>query len=170
MAIKKCKECKKEVSSKAKTCPHCGIDNPGMEVSPLASGCLVLGIIAIFLGYMIGSGDDNKPSQTITAEKEDQCRKDLQCWGDKHLLGAGVYCDSDIERLALNDHKWTDGMFEPKFSKFRWADIDQGIITYIGDKIKFQNGFGAWKNYIYECDYDPIKKVSLEVRAVVGRL
>ena len=28
MALKKCKECKKEVSTKAKNCPHCGAKKP----------------------------------------------------------------------------------------------------------------------------------------------
>lgn len=31
MAIKKCKECNKEVSSSAKTCPHCGVKKPGIS-------------------------------------------------------------------------------------------------------------------------------------------
>ncbi|MGZ8236458.1 MAG: tetratricopeptide repeat protein [Methylobacter sp.] len=30
MALTNCKECKKEVSTEAKTCPYCGIDNPGV--------------------------------------------------------------------------------------------------------------------------------------------
>ncbi len=29
MALTKCKECKKEVSTSAKTCPHCGVKDPG---------------------------------------------------------------------------------------------------------------------------------------------
>ncbi|WP_409450394.1 zinc ribbon domain-containing protein, partial [Cedecea neteri] len=30
IALTKCKECKKEVSSSAKTCPHCGVKNPAI--------------------------------------------------------------------------------------------------------------------------------------------
>ncbi len=30
MALTNCKECNKEVSTEAKTCPYCGIDNPGV--------------------------------------------------------------------------------------------------------------------------------------------
>lgn len=30
MALTKCKECKKEVSTEANTCPYCGVDNPGV--------------------------------------------------------------------------------------------------------------------------------------------
>jgi hypothetical protein len=31
MALTTCKECNKEVSTEAKTCPYCGIDNPGFS-------------------------------------------------------------------------------------------------------------------------------------------
>ena len=31
MALTNCKECKNEVSAEAKTCPYCGIDNPGVS-------------------------------------------------------------------------------------------------------------------------------------------
>jgi len=31
MALTTCKECNKEVSTEAKTCPYCGIDNPGVS-------------------------------------------------------------------------------------------------------------------------------------------
>lgn len=32
MALTACRECKKEVSSEAKVCPHCGIDNPAAVI------------------------------------------------------------------------------------------------------------------------------------------
>ncbi|NYT80900.1 hypothetical protein H0A70_05250 [Alcaligenaceae bacterium] len=31
MALSKCKECEKEVSNRARQCPHCGIDNPAAK-------------------------------------------------------------------------------------------------------------------------------------------
>ena len=53
---------------------------------------------------------------------------------------------------------------------FRWKNEDRGILTYIGDKIRFQNGFGAWQDMIYECDYDPSTKSAMDVRVRPGRL
>jgi hypothetical protein len=49
MAIKKCKECGKDVSTKAKTCPHCGVN-----VKKSGIGCF--GYIGLFLliGIPIG--------------------------------------------------------------------------------------------------------------------
>ena len=31
MAMTECRECGEEVSSKAKSCPHCGVKNPGKK-------------------------------------------------------------------------------------------------------------------------------------------
>lgn len=110
-----------------------------------------------------------KTPEQIAAEEE-ACKKDLHCYGEDSVVGAGVYCAEYVEKLAKYSHEWTDGMLELKFSHYRWKDIDKGVITHVGDKIKFQNGFGAWENYIYECDYDPINKTVLDVRAKPGKL
>ena len=103
----------------------------------------------------------------------DPCMKSLQCWGDKHLMGASVYCPQFIERMAKYDAEWTDGWIEPKFSRFRWQDVanrTDGIVTFIGDKVKFQNGFGAWLPMTYECDFDPSANAVIDVRVFEGRL
>lgn len=57
-----------------------------------------------------------------------------------------------------------------KFSHYRWKDAENGIVTVIGDKIKFQNGFGAWSNMIYECDVNPATEAVLDVRVSDGRI
>lgn len=103
-------------------------------------------------------------------QKNVACREDLQCWGDKHSIGAAIRCRAPVEKLAKYSFEWTDGWLEPKFSRFRWASKSAGTVTYVGDKIKFQNGFGAFQFYTYFCDYDPDHEVVLDVRAVPGRL
>ena len=180
MAIRKCKECGKEVSSTAKTCPHCGISNPGVRLVDYIKGFFI-GIIVLFfitMFFALNDSDDpveksvTKPAKTkeqIAAENA-ECRKTLQCWGNKHNIEAVIVCEDVIEKLAQYGHKWTDGMLEPKLSHFRWKNKAKGHLIFSGDKIQFQNGFGAWKNYIYECDYDPGKKQVLDVRAQPGRL
>jgi hypothetical protein len=104
------------------------------------------------------------------AVKEAQCRNDLQCWGEKFNIDASVTCRRYVERLAKNNFEWFDGTFESKFSHFRWKNRTQGIVSYIGDKIKFQNGFGAWIIHTYECDFDTTRKTVLDVRARPGRI
>jgi len=103
-------------------------------------------------------------------KKEAACRADLQCWGDKHGIGASIACRPYVERLAKYQFEWTDGWLETKFSRFRWRNKEKGQLTYLGDRIKFQNGFGAWQFAIYTCDYDPISGVVMNVDASPGRL
>lgn len=44
------------------------------------------------------------------------------------------------------------------------------MMTYIGNKIQFQNGLGAWQNRVYECDFDPTTEKVVDVRAYPGHL
>lgn len=134
-----------------------------------------LTLFVFFIILAAGSEDSEtskappKTPEQIAAE-ETECRKTLQCWGDKHSISAGVYCSDYVEKLAQYSHEWTDGFLEPKFSHFRWKDQSKGQVTFIGDKIKFQNGFGAFQNHVYECDWDPETETVLDVRARPGRL
>jgi hypothetical protein len=197
MAMIKCKECGKEVSTKAGTCPNCGVK----IIDP--KGCLgCLGLILILsVGFIIFSyisiskkeaerlkvseeakqqkmiKDEKELSvakaagfETVKEYKENKCRKDLQCWGDKHGTGAEINCPELIERLAKYSFKWTDNSWtSSKFNRFRWKNKEQGVLTYLGDSIQIQNGFGAWQNYIYSCDYDPLKKIFTNPSARPGR-
>jgi hypothetical protein len=112
-----------------------------------------------------------KPFGKLRAEEvEANCRKDLRCWAEKHSVSASVTCDDFVERLGQYSSRWTDGMLEQKFSHYRWADKDAGVVTYIGDKIDFQNGFGAFQPHVYECDYSTVAEAVVDVRAQPGRL
>lgn len=100
------------------------------------------------------------------ASEEKACRQDLQCWGDKHAMEATFACQPLIERRAKYDYQWTDGWLGTKLPRFRWQDRKAGTLSYTGDKIKFQNGFGAWQHAVYWCHFDPAKKTaSVEVYA-----
>jgi len=99
------------------------------------------------------------------------CAKDnLTCLGEKGISSAGAYCRTSIEKLALHDVKWTDTGLQQKFDRYLWQDKEAGIITYVGDKIEFQNGFGAFTPMTYECDLAPDNKTVLDVRMHEGRL
>ncbi len=63
MALKPCLECKREISTEAKTCPHCGKSHPTSATSPAAqgcAGCLVVLIPLVVLGPCFG--DSSSPS------------------------------------------------------------------------------------------------------------
>lgn len=88
---------------------------------------------------------------------------------DHVMIEAGTRCPREIERLAKNAVQWTDGWLEPKFSRYKWIDPGSQIIAVYGDKAQFQNGFGAWVNVIYECDYDIQNKRVINAKITPGR-
>lgn len=106
----------------------------------------------------------------VASDNDAACRKDLKCLAERVLPEASVVCDDLIERMAKYQFEWTGGFLEPVFSRYRWRDMPKGEITFIGDRIKFQNGFGAWQNMVYQCDYDAETGAILDVRVEGGRL
>ena len=104
------------------------------------------------------------------SKTEATARARLQTVGADHITSAGLYCKTHIENLAKYTHKWTDGWLVLKFSQFEWKDKAKSIVRYYGDKILFQNGFGAWVNHVYWCDYDTVNGEPVRVGAEPGRL
>ncbi len=74
MALTNCKECKKEVSTEAKTCPYCGIDNPGViDNYNRVVGSVVLALLVFLCIYIFtrhGSEDyQNNENAGISENK-----------------------------------------------------------------------------------------------------
>lgn len=187
MALIKCSECEAQISDKATSCPSCGA--PVAKKKKSKAGKIVLWTIVLIvaIGWLGPKSETDTPTSTADSktakasaepapkpekiEAKAGCEKgDLQCWGEKNVVAAGVRCKRPIERFAKYDFKWTDGFLEPKMSHYRWSDIDANIVTYIGDKVQFQNGFGAFITMIYECDMSPDGETVLDVRIREGRL
>lgn len=67
MAMKECRECKKEVSTEAKACPHCGTTNPTQLKKKTSVGMKVLigfGIFVAAIGFLADYGEKNKATNT----------------------------------------------------------------------------------------------------------
>lgn len=99
----------------------------------------------------------------------DPCRRNVNCWGDEHLLRATSRCQPLVESMAKYDYEWTDGMLGIKFGEYAWKDPEAGVVTYAGNSIKMQNGFGAWQVHRYACDFDTINEQVVDVRVRPGR-
>lgn len=161
MAMIQCRECKKDVSSEAPTCPHCGVQNPAKAPAPQPTGKdklagLVVLCIAVAVGvYACSDSDAEKQAAAdkITAEAA-ACKLDLQCLGDKASFIAAGPCARAIEKFSKNEAIWTDGTLDTKFPQFRWLDKNAAKVTLIGDKLQFTNGFGAKVNMRYLCHVD----------------
>ncbi|MFC3694900.1 hypothetical protein [Chenggangzhangella methanolivorans] len=105
----------------------------------------------------------------LAAWKEKNCDKDLDCIGMKKMATANAFCSMAVEQLAKYQSEWSDSFGERKFPYYRWGNR-AGVVTYYGGAIKFQNGFGAWQNMVYECDFDIRRDQPIDVRAEAGRL
>jgi hypothetical protein len=103
------------------------------------------------------------------AQADATCSKDFNCWSNKFNRAATKACAPQVERAAKNNFEWTDSFTAPKFP--RAAINDNGAsITYVGDAIKMQNGFGAWIIMTYECDFDTVAGSAVAVRVNPGQL
>jgi hypothetical protein len=197
MALIDCAECGHKISSSALACPSCGApSNPakptGATVAPTGEtsyipvrkggkrqACqlnardparvskkvptwAVLFTLFVFCPFLIWV-----MSESTSPSKKAECKTNLKCTGDENIFLASAYCQDEIARLARYSVRWTD---TTKFSRFRWLNKKQGSVTFVGDKVEFQNGFGAFMPHTYECDFDPASKKVLDVRAAPGRL
>lgn len=169
MAMTTCKECKKEVSTSARSCPHCGTPNPAVGWKESALSVAAILIIGWFI-YNWAFGEKTEEELRQESEETEKCKQDIQCWGKRNHAEASVYCAQQVERLAKYSARWTDAALEPKFSTFAWLNKDNESITFFGDKIEFQNALGAYQTHVYECDFDTISKSIISVRAHPGRL
>lgn len=93
-------------------------------------------------------------------------RNDADWLARWHKVDANGHCQRPVEDLAKYDFEWTDGWTEQKFSRYLARVVAPYVLTVVGDKIKFQNGFGAWQHMTYYCDYHVKEKRVL--RAYTG--
>lgn len=102
------------------------------------------------------------------------CRNDASCTGEKYRQAVTTACPEIIERQARFDIRWTNHLLESRFLPIvRWHGIDgrkKGLVDFEGDKVQFQNGFGAWQNYYYVCTYDIGKNQIVDLKLRPGHL
>ena len=168
MALTKCKECKKEVSTSAKVCPHCGVKNPGTTAGQAIGGFVVLVLLVWGAIKIFGGSDDNKPAAKADTPKN-CAANDGQCLFDKNWIEAASRCRPLIEKSSKYDFEWTDGMMTPMFSHFRLNEAKKQM-TFIGDKVKFTNGFNAKITMTYNCPYDLQGKSIVDFGITEGKL
>lgn len=169
-----CRVCGKTLSRRAKHCPHCGDDHP-VRRSGTKEVLFIIVVLLILLAALTSPEHDtpaDKPQPQKTAERDvtpapteaateppeltdAECMRSLQCWGDRNMYSAIVACEDRITARANYAHEWTDGWLGTKFDRFGWHSKADGTVAYYGDKLRMQNGFGAWQNVRYKCVYNP---------------
>ena len=170
-----CPACGTQVSVHAPACPNCG--HPRQTSKPVVRPrkpskvkyVLIIGGLAL-LGVLVSISKQDPMDTASRIKAEEECKKSLQCWASKFIRDASWECSPQVERLAKFDFKWTDSSQGSHFTHFRWKSESQQTVTYIGDGLRFQNGFGAWTYMTYFCDYDPLTKRVMQVNVVEGRM
>lgn len=159
--MKYCLNCKQALLSNEKHCTYCGQAKP-----PPMWQLLFLGFIfaAGIFSWIYTALTDGKSAAEVAAE----CRKSLQCTYNHSVYSARTACKEAIERHARFDVKWTDT--NSPFTEAKWINSNKRIIGLVGDKVRFQNGFGAWQAINYECVWDAEADKLVTVNLAEGRL
>lgn len=89
MALKPCRECKKDISTKAKVRPHCGRKDPHMGPLSYVGVFALLLIIIVVIAAITGSFDEETPEEAAkrAAEEAKQKKFGLHClssWDGSH--------------------------------------------------------------------------------------
>lgn len=170
MALAKCKECKKEVSTSAKVCPHCGVKNPAP--SDTKAGIFGLIIIAAGAWFFFHDSDESEVSAKSTNQEETAkvcASDDGQCIFDSNWIQARKECRPLVEKSAKIDAEWTDGVISRMFTRYSY-DTEKNQMNFVGDKVKFTNSFNAKIPMTYICTFDLNTKKIVNFSITEGKL
>ena len=115
------------------------------------------------------------------AQEVEERKEAIREWGDDHRIAAKIQCEKAIEQRAQYDFEWTQGWGGRIFAGWTAEDpanpserfpaiTESTLLVYAGDKIRFQNAFGAFRNYRYACYYHPESETVRKVIVSPGRL
>jgi hypothetical protein len=104
------------------------------------------------------------------ADEEKRCRMDSACWGKKHWSNAITRCMQRVEMLAKYEVEWDTGFSTTNFVPVAWAPDAKAVVVYVGDNVKFQNGFGAFLRHNYRCSFDTTRGIVVDLDVAPGRL
>lgn len=153
MAIRPCKECGKDVSTRATSCPHCGA-----PVSQQKNGCLpVLGIgVCVVVGavWLFNIDDAGPPPGPSCKSDWKLCADNSALMNEPHWsLTISSKCKAAAnERARFGSPTWP---WLP-FSTFNGGRgyIDTGLAIAIEPDGQIQNQFGAMVHSRVECTFD----------------
>lgn len=125
MAIAMCRECGKEVSDQAKSCPHCGVSKPVKKSVGLVQAAIVIAIGLFMVKACIpGTGVQSTPKEPASP------------FGDANM--AKTACKLSLKSVAHDPEsiEWIDATDWPTSSDGagRWRVVMS---------VRAKNGFGA---------------------------
>lgn len=125
MALKKCRDCKKEISSKAKLCPNCGLGQKASSAGEVMGGCLILVIIISIAVAFCGSDEPD----------------DSNSWMKEDKIYAYLIAESYVEKnlKAPKSAEFASTFDKPNHVSFDKESQLYTVISYVDS----QNSFGA---------------------------
>lgn len=149
MAMKKCKECGKEKSSKAAVCPHCGYKQKktGCFTWVAAIGISVFMVPLLISGLNAPPGERNatsSPPRPKTPEeiREEKIQAQFSKWDSSHI--------DLVERVKESMHD--PDSFEHVETRFK----EQASSILVMMKFRGNNAFGAKRLQWIQAHYDPL--------------
>jgi len=158
MALKKCKECGAEISSKAETCPSCGARNKRKPNRPL--GCLAVILIGIAIIWMAvdgaSAGFSASDSSTITAKLNETVTTD-----DFEITVTSIKKIKKVGNEYFNSEPASGGIYVAiQYTCKNISDEPMGIFDtpsfylYDSNDVKYKTDTGASMSYTTELDLD----------------
>jgi len=128
MALTQCKECKKEVSTSAKTCPNCGAKGPASGQAFRVFSLAVFAVFAMGVFASLLPGGDPLRKTVSAAEYGDRWPLKV----DSAVIGCKLpsvrYLEVDGVRYALNGKALTAGM--PRADQIRRDPDDYSLADF----------------------------------------
>lgn len=115
-------------------------------------------ILLMIVGSFMRDDKHNAGSnnQAFSGDLQDASALDEK-YGTDGALKCGYGADDYLRSIAKYDFGWDDaakGFLGVKFGS-RLTHVDQpGVLTFVSDRSKLQNGFGGWTHIELLCRYD----------------
>lgn len=165
MTLKECKECKKEVSNKAKKCPHCGVNKPtgasaiakffGSFVKISLTVFAICFLVIMVVGIMFPT--PNTTSIKLTEEKqksktrEEQLSHAFSSWNGAHKV---------LERMIIN------AMNDPdSYEHIATRYLDHGETLFVISEYRGRNVFGGMVKQTVRARVDTVTGEVIEIVA-----
>ena len=144
MALKPCKSCKHQVDSSAKTCPGCGVANPGVTRGQQIGGLVILAIIIAVTVSMCSGGDKDKPAekaaQSVVPKSYSITKDDFQEGRPRKVEVLLPKRVSETELAQVAQAVRADTTFKAK-------------ATFIGFRVEGQTDKAYWANASFDPDF-----------------
>lgn len=158
MAMITCKDCRKQFSSSASSCPHCGWKRPSGCRRVMFGGLVVFGLFAALIGFVIGPMFDEQsqareqarraamsPEQRAEEDRRAEAARDAQR-DERQLTQVRYACRRSLLN-SLNDPSSAQ-LGSPSVWPMRRLD-DGSVVVVIEGRAK--NAFGAYIRGTWEC-------------------